>query len=700
MTLLHPWAIGLGVAAIALPVLIHWLTRPRPLRLPLSTVRFVMEAVRQRRARHRLRDIIILTLRTLAVGCLAWAFARPLLGERPLISGAEATPTTRVVVLDQSQSMGACVNGIALFERARPIAARYVSYRQGLKCNLVFAGARAEAVMEAPSENFATLGDELARTEVRPERLDIQAAVTLAAGMLANAPSGSDHRRELIIVSDFQRTNWARADFSPLPDDALIQLESVAPAERQPNLAILAVRTRGRAEGGQDLRLEVDVGNYSATPRSARVEVNIGGTLYTAAGTCPPAQSTTLGMDVRPGAAGWQSGEARLLDVQDALAADDVRPFVLQVHPAASFLLVSRQPGDLAPSSSFYLRCALDPFGQAGVRAGKRVVQIDPAALDRDSAATADMLVVDHPGKLSSEAIGLLASLVRRGRALLYVVAEPVDAANLKLLAEAAGSDLQMPVEFGPPPAERRRRDLFLTDVRKDAAPFRVFGDQLWPALSELRFAGGLVSRRTEAGMPDEILATFNDRSACLVVTECGAGSAAVLNVDLQASNLPASPAFVPLMAELIDRMLGSRRLESTVACGESLGLFLPPETGGVAGLQVTGPDGAAGQYGELLEEPSGVFWRWRSVGRPGVYGVRRDDAVIASVAAAIPGEESDLQSLSPDVLKERLAGGRRVEYQVTSPIGEERDRSWMWLATMCAACLIGEVVVLRIFRT
>ena len=38
--ILHPWAIAIGVLAAGLPVLIHWLTRPRPVRFPLSTIRF------------------------------------------------------------------------------------------------------------------------------------------------------------------------------------------------------------------------------------------------------------------------------------------------------------------------------------------------------------------------------------------------------------------------------------------------------------------------------------------------------------------------------------------------------------------------------------------------------------------------------------------------------------------------------------
>jgi hypothetical protein len=50
----HPWAIPIAAIAVGLPVLVHWLTRPRPVRVPLSTLRFVREAVQERRARHRL----------------------------------------------------------------------------------------------------------------------------------------------------------------------------------------------------------------------------------------------------------------------------------------------------------------------------------------------------------------------------------------------------------------------------------------------------------------------------------------------------------------------------------------------------------------------------------------------------------------------------------------------------------------------
>ena len=52
---------------------------------------------------------------------------------------------------------------------------------------------------------------------------------------------------------------------------------------------------------------------------------------------------------------------------------------------------------------------------------------------------------------------------------------------------------------------------------------------------------GGLATRRSERALADDILASYNDRSASLVVTTFGGGTLAVLNADLTTSDLPRS---------------------------------------------------------------------------------------------------------------------------------------------------------------
>src|SRR5687768_16192053 len=158
--------------------------------------------------------------------------------------------------------------------------------------------------------------------------------------------------------------------------------------------------------------------------------------------------------------------------------------------------------------------------------------------------------------------------------------------------------------------------------MRKDEAPFNIFGDAIGAAVGPLRFGGGVSSRRLETGLADDVLATYSDRSAALIVTACGSGLLAVLNVDLNPgrSNLINSPAFVPLLAELANRMLGQKRGEdAAVPSGESIARYLPAEAGMADGLVIASATGAKDQeLGSLVSENNFVLWRWNAAGGPG----------------------------------------------------------------------------------
>jgi len=389
----------------------------------------------------------------------------------------------------------------------------------------------------------------------------------------------------------------------------------------------------------------------------------------------------------------------RLLDNRESLPADDVRPFAVEIHPPARFGIITSQAADQRPSSSYYLERALAPLSSRPEQTRARVQRLNPAALDRDTVAAAHVLVLDHPGKLSRDVLQLLVNLLQRGRSVFYVAAEPVDAVNLRVLAELAGSSLQMPVDFAPAPPGQQRQRLFLVDIRRDRGPFAVFGESLRALTNDLRFSTELVSRRRDNALLDDIVAGYSDQSACLVVTSCGAGALAVLNADLASSNLPASPMFVPLVGELMIQLLDPRRSRDEVACGEPMTAALPALAGPAAKLAVVGPGGESGAA-EFVEETAGLLWRSRIMPGPGVFRVIRDRQVIFALTSAIPPEESDLRALDPAVLQGRLAGGRSVRFRAVSADAETRDDSWTWLAFACAACLLCELVALKRYRT
>lgn len=708
MTFLHSWAL-FGGLAVGLPLVIHWLTRPRPVRLPLSTIRFVREAVQQRRARHRLRDFLLLLLRVIAVALLAVAFARPLIGAKPLVPAESAAGGLRVVILDQSLGMSEISHGATAFDRARPAAAKYLAYSPSSRANLILAAARPHPVVERLTSNFGALRDELSNAQPLAQRLDSAAAINLAAEMLATGSPGQT--RELVIISNFQRCNWVNVDFSPLPKDTRIQLESVAPVETPANLAMLKVTPQGRLQQGRETRLDVEVGNFSPSPRDVEVVVTAGRINTRLRGLCPAGAKTILSATIVPPDAGWQGGEARLVAVEDALPADNSRPFVLDVRPSPTYALITREPSTPQPISSHFLERALAPSASSGQTAKgaqdagsathvTTIKRIAPGELDRDALAGTELIVLDHPGKLTAQQLGLLAALLRRGRPVLYVTAEPVDATNLSLLAQAAGSDLKMPVEFSPPPAGAARHDLSLVDVQRMSDLFRSFGDTLPAAIGPLRFGGGLASHPTPGGVAQEVLAEYSDHSACLVTTTCAAGTLAILNADLNDSNIVGSPVFVVLVEELVERLVGRRAADTSTACGESIPPYLPTEAGAAAGLKLVGPGGATEHMGTISEDGNFVLWRWNAAGPPGVYSVKRDGATVYAIASAAPPQTSDLTPLDPALLRDRLAGERSISIQSASEDADRRDNLWAWVLVVCAGCLMMELLTLRAFKT
>jgi hypothetical protein len=153
------------------------------------------------------------------------------------------------------------------------------------------------------------------------------------------------------------------------------------------------------------------------------------------------------------------------------------------------------------------------------------------------------------------------------------------------------------------------------------------------------------------------------------------------------------------LVGETIGRLL-SQRHEQAIHCGEPMTAYLPTDAGAVAGLELVGENPSTGDLGSLIEEGGSVLWRCPQAPPPGVYRVKRGDATVFAIASAIPAQESDLATLDPALFTTRLAGGRAVHYQASADSQDQKDDAWAWILVWCSACVLGELVVLKAFRT
>ena len=706
MSFIHAWAIGIGAIAIAAPFAIHWLTKPRTIAFRLSTVRFLQEVIQQRRVRSRLRDWLILFLRSLCIGLLALAIARPLFQDRRAVAIGSKNDAQRVIVVDCSQSMSAGSGGVTSWSLAVASAMQYLDNSPGMRAAVILAGARPHPVFDQLSPNFTSLREAVKQAKPLAERAEPRAALEQAAKLLSQATVGT---KELVIISDFQRTNWGTLLLDLIPSDTQVQFHSVAQSQTD-NIAVTGVRFSSEPVVGQAVVMEVDIVNFSDREATVHCSVDLNSMKRSFDATIQPQSTRTLSESLSFDEVGWKFGWAKLESNLDVLPDDDQRPVALHVRPPVRVLMISKQNANDVPSSSFYLQQALNvalngPVAHnptSNTKGSEVLVRVNPIRDDVRNWPQCDVYVIDHPGSLPIDALQLIASQLRRGKGLLYVTSELVDAVNFKQLGDILGSDFQPPVELVPNNAIDLRRDLFVRQVKSRESPFNVLGSNdaaNW--LTPVRFGGGLGTRATSEGLRDQVLAELSDTSALLFLSGVGAGQIAVLNTDLSRSNWSVQPTFLPVMSELTKGLLAQRGQSDQVNSGEPLVRILPSSitnSSPLKGKTIDGPAPSSGEFGQWqwVAGQSSVVWNWTEPPGAGIYSLEENAVPVWMVATSAPASESNLSALDKEVLTTRIGGDRVVGY-ASSDISEEKsDELWKWLVVGCLFGLIGEIVSLR----
>src|SRR5438067_7058180 len=222
---LAPLFLG-GLALVVWPLLAHLTRRDKATPTPFPSLMFVRRLPQPTTRRRKLRDLPLLLLRVLALVLLAAAFARPLLdsARRRALPGAGGREL--VVLLDRSYSMGTPGRWARAQDAARrALATLGPNDRASV---ILFNGSPAVAA-ERVSGAAARSAVDTAHVTAGPTRY--APALARAAQILGASPLP---RREVLLVSDFQRSGWRPTAASPLPAGARLTWADVggaAPAD-------------------------------------------------------------------------------------------------------------------------------------------------------------------------------------------------------------------------------------------------------------------------------------------------------------------------------------------------------------------------------------------------------------------------------------------------------------------------------------
>jgi hypothetical protein len=532
-----------GVAAAAVPILLHLLKREPEARVKFSAVKLLKRAPVEHTQRRHLRELILLALRVTALVLLALAFARPFFASGAAIGEARAT----IVALDTSYSMSAP----GRFDRAKQLAKEAIGRAPSSDLVGVVAFADNAQITAKPAGDrvLATAAIDAAVPGFGATRY--RAAISAASQMLGGRPG------TIVVVTDLQENGWDAGDRAYIPDLARIEVADVG--AMPPDLAVVAVRPQAD-------RVVATVRNTGPSARDARVHLTIDGR---------PASDATVSVGPNQAAdvtfAGAPRGTSAAVAVDDpqGIQADDVRYAVLGGTRQPSLLVVNGG-GDLV-REGFYVQHALAAGATPG--SGYQVVAMSGAQVS----AGGDDRLTPHAAVLLLSTRGLerrgreaLAAYARNGGGVLVAAGPDVDG---EVVADVFGSASTLRVVTATR-AKPEPRALAPADVRHPI--FQPFASNTATL--------GLVTFQSVArigGDACQTLARFTTGEAALIECPAGDGRALVFASDLENrwNDFPLHATFVPFLHEIV-RYLASARALSTEYLVAEAPAGAPPQPG------------------------------------------------------------------------------------------------------------------------
>jgi len=656
-----------ALAALAIPVLIHLIQREKKQVVRFPSLMFLQRVPYKSVRRRRIHNWFLLIVRLTALALIVLAFSRPFL-QRDELQMATGGAREVVVLLDQSYSMGYADR----WERAR--AAAYDAI-EGLGAN-----DRGSVVL------FATGAEIAMRSTAAGEREQLRAAVTAAkptAGATRYAPAlkvagsilaeSSLPRREVVLISDFQRGGWRGEEGARLPEGTTVRPVALTTDADLANVSVTAVSIARSTFSNQE-RVAVTAVIVNRSMRSLRggqLVLEIGGrAIQTERLEVEAISSASVTFAPVTLAGNFVRGTVRAGD--DALPTDNVFHFVVSPVQPVRVLVLDRGG---AAGGALYLTRAL-AIGEAP--RFEAVVRQPEAVSDEDLRRASAVVVNDVP---VPAALGRrLLRFVEAGGGLFVATGSRATwAADVDLLPAALDAPVDRTrgeaarvgaLEFGHPVFEP-----FRTPRSGDFAAARIYG-----------------YRNVKPGTGAAVLARFDGGAPALVERRVERGRVLLWasTLDLAWSDFPLKPVYLPFVHQAVRHLAAYAEPAPWLTVGQVLDASVAT-TAQPASTVVLTPSGrrlgVEEEGAEVLELTEQGFYELRN---------RTGDAVSAVVASNVDTGESDLTPMDP---KEIVAAtvtpageGRQAGAAgpALTPEAQERSQRLWWYLLVIGILLLG----------
>jgi hypothetical protein len=716
-----------GLAALAIPVLIHLIHRERKEVIEFPSLMFLQRIPYRSVRRQKLRHILLLALRCFALAIVVLAFARPFFSRSSVATPAGVGAREVVVLVDRSYSLGYGDR----WTRAVAAARNAIPTLGGADRATVISFDNQATALTAPSRDRGVLDASITSLKPGSEGTRYGPPFKLASQILAgsNLP-----RKEVVLVSDFQRIAWSTRDEVSLPAGTTVNMVDIAGDTAPADLAVADVAVERNDATGRDRAIvAARLTNTGKSPaENVNVTLELNGRSVDSRRVTVPASGAT---QVRFGAiaipSGTTAGVVALASSNvtkaNQLAANDKHFFT--VSPDASVSVLVLEPPRPRQNQSLYFARALAIGDRPSFK-----VDVKPASAfipaDLDGRA---LVVFDEAAPPSTAAANQrLRDFVASGGGLLVVTGDQLPSGAWggswnDVLPGVIGSLVDRTGEAGGTLAwveyDNPVFDLFNAPRSGDFATARFLryrrlavradsgrgqGDTLTTraGVSSGQPGGPADTSRSRIGAP-HVLARFDDGGVALAERTLGRGRVMLWasTLDNYWNDLPLQPVFLPYVHQLAKYAARYSDAKLWYTAGDVLDLSRHGELTGTACVQ------RSACRGVIVEAPSGTRSHLATVGEgliplheQGFYEIRPEGAPAGTgrrVAVNLDLTEASTARIDPQELRLAVlaggAAGRNVAGAATTTTREDEERKqtiWWYLLAMAGVLLAVETVL------
>ncbi|MDB4727613.1 BatA domain-containing protein [Saprospiraceae bacterium] len=662
--------------ALAIPIIIHLFYFRRFKKVYFTNVRFLKEVKEETSARRKLRNLLVLLMRCLALAFLVFAFAQPFIPQEVDVKTGEKAVS---IFIDNSFSMSSLSQDVPLLQQAKRRAGEIVNAHSVEDRFQVltndFEGRHQRLVGK---EDALSLIDEIT---ISPSVKELSKVLTRQNQALN---SDNAENKTSYVISDFQKNV---TDIETYLDTTiqmnLVPLQSV----QEKNIAIDSAWFEAPVQMvNQTNLLRVKVRNLSAEPvENIRLSIQYEGQTKPVGTLTIPAQSSVIDtVPITILRTGWHKAKLEITDYP--VQFDDKYFLSFKVAEAINVLIVN----ELSPNN--YLKAAFEGIPYF------KVTNQNSNNLDYSKFSNYQMIVSNELVSLSSGLAFELKKYAENGGNLLVFPAQNANVGAYKnFLSSFPANEL---INF-------ENQERFVGDINTEEFVFKDVFDNKSSNL-KLPVTQGNYKMSNFASRGEERLLTYRDGNPFLSKYGIGQGNLYLCSapLNLTFNNLVRSgEIFIPMLYKMAISSSKENRIAYTIGKDESIitdNFSQGNET--VYKLKGSTEEFIPEQRTVGSKVYLGIHNKVREAGYYELF--LNPDDVLAEYAFNYDRKESELDYFNEEDLT-KIAGNRMSVIGLTSSASfenliEERSQGvvlWRWCLILALLFLLLEVLILRFWK-